>query len=166
MGFIPKDAKWYIAQIVEEIRVQGERRNVVHTNEVLIRADSPEEAYRKALTLGRQGNTRYKNPEGKAVTIRFRGLRDLNVIHDELEHGCEIGFTRDTAVTEKRIRNWISQKKSLGVSAPIRPFEGPDYASAEVIEEVYKRWPHLKDVRGPGAPRKNEGSKSERPKRK
>jgi hypothetical protein len=26
MGFIPKDAKWYLADIVEEIRVEGDRR--------------------------------------------------------------------------------------------------------------------------------------------
>jgi Domain of unknown function (DUF4288) len=150
MGFIPKDAKWYLADIVEEIRVQGDRRNVVHTNLVLVRADSPDEAYKKATALGKRGNTEYKNTEGKMVTIRFRGLRDLNVIHDELEHGGEIIFERDLAVSEKKIRSWIPPKRKLGVFAPIRPHRGPDYASAEVMQEVYKRWPQLKGVRGPG----------------
>src|SRR6202521_1398870 len=98
MGFIPKDAKWYLADIVEEIRVEGDRRNVVHTNLALVRADSPDEAYAKAIALGKRGNTKYKNPEGKMVTIRFRGLKELNVIHDELEHGCEITFGEDIGV--------------------------------------------------------------------
>jgi len=31
MGFIPKYAKWYLADIVEEIRVEGDRRNVEAT---------------------------------------------------------------------------------------------------------------------------------------
>ncbi len=150
MGFIPKDAKWYVADIVEEIRVEGDRRNVVHRNLVLVRADAPDEAYEKAVALGKKGNTRYKNAEGKMVTIRFRGLRDLNVIHDELEHGAEIIFDRDIAVSEKKIKSWILPKRRLGVFAPIRPHGGPDYGSAEIIQEVYKRWPQLKGVRGPG----------------
>jgi len=150
MGFIPKDAKWYLAEIVEEIRVEGDRRNVVHANVVLVRADSPDEAYTKALALGKRGNTKYRNPEGKTVTINFRGLRELDVIHDELEHGAEITFSRDVCVSEKRIKKWILPKKKLGVFAPIRPHKSPDYGSAEIIEMVYERWPQLKGVRGPG----------------
>ncbi|MGB6800733.1 MAG: DUF4288 domain-containing protein, partial [Candidatus Sulfotelmatobacter sp.] len=150
MGFIPKNAKWYLAYLVEEIRVEGERRNVVHTNCTLIRADSPEEAHTRAIALGKRGNSRYKNVNGKMVTIRFRGVRELNVIHDELEHGAEISFSRNVAVSEKEIKGWLLPKQRLGVFAPIQPSEGPDYASAEVIQEVYKRWPSLRGVRGPG----------------
>ena len=39
----------------KEITVEGESRNVVHTNLLLVRADSPEEAYEKALELGAEG---------------------------------------------------------------------------------------------------------------
>jgi hypothetical protein len=159
MGFIPKDAKWYLAEIVEEIRVEGDQRNVVHTNLVLVRADSPDEAYEKAMALGKQGNTKYTNHKGKTVTIRFRGLKDLNVIHDELEHGSEIIFTRNVGVSDKKIKNWILPRRRLGVFAPIRPHRGPDYASAEVIEMVYERWPHLKGVRGPGHKKSRKRSK-------
>src|ERR1700722_4814068 len=147
MGFIPKDAKWYLANIVEEIRVEGDRRNVVHTNLVLVRADSPDQAYKKAMALGKQLDTQYKNVEGKRVNIRFRGLRDLNVIYDELEHGGEIIFDRDVGVSEKKIKSWILPKRRLGVFAPIRPHIGPDYGSAEIIREVDERWPYLKGVR-------------------
>ena len=52
MGYIPEDAKWYLADLVEEITVEGDPRNVVHTNMTLVRADSPEEAYQKAVQLG------------------------------------------------------------------------------------------------------------------
>jgi hypothetical protein len=150
MGFIPKDAKWYLADIVEEIRVEGDRRNVVHTNLILVRADSPDEAHEKAVAVGKRGNTKYKNPAGKMVAIRFRGLKELSVIHDELEHGSEIAFSRDVGVSETKIKNWILPKRKLEVFAPIRPHPGPDYASADVIEMVYERFPNLKGVRGPG----------------
>jgi hypothetical protein len=63
MSFIPKNANWYLADIVEEIRVGGDRKNVVHTNQVLVRADSPEEAYKNAIALGKRGNTKYWNPK-------------------------------------------------------------------------------------------------------
>jgi len=148
MGFIPKDAKWYLADIVEEIRVEGDPRNVVHTNVLLVREDFPDEAYKKAIALGRRGNTRYKNTDGKTVTIKFRGLSELNVIHDELEHGCEISYSEAVGVSENKIKSWISPKRKLGVFAPIRPHRVPDYASADIMREVYERWPRLKEVGG------------------
>jgi hypothetical protein len=40
MGYIPTDAKWYLADIVMEITIQGDSRNVVHVNTTLVRADS------------------------------------------------------------------------------------------------------------------------------
>jgi hypothetical protein len=32
MGYIPANAKWYLAEIVEQIAVEGDPRNVVHTS--------------------------------------------------------------------------------------------------------------------------------------
>ena len=32
MGYVPDDAKWWIAEIVEEITVEDDARNVVHIN--------------------------------------------------------------------------------------------------------------------------------------
>jgi hypothetical protein len=74
--------KWHLAEVVEEKTVEDNPRNVVHTNVVLILADSPEDAYQKSLELGNSRNVSYENPNGKRVRIAFRGLRDLNIIHD------------------------------------------------------------------------------------
>jgi hypothetical protein len=67
MGDIPHDAKWYLAEIVEQITVSGGPRNIIHTNLVLIRADSPDEAYDKAVELGSAGEVSYENTDGKIV---------------------------------------------------------------------------------------------------
>ena len=107
MGYIPESAKWYLADIVQEITVEGDPRNVVHTNLVLVRADSPEDAYQKALELGIAGDQSYENPYGKRVTFRFRGLHDLNVIHDELEHGAELIYREHFDLDESAIREWV-----------------------------------------------------------
>jgi Domain of unknown function (DUF4288) len=144
MGYIPKDAKWYLAEIVEEITVEDDPRNIVHRNLHLIRADSPEEAYRKAMELGAAGEASWENVDGKRVRFRFRGLCYLNVIHDELEHGAELSYREDIAVNESTIQEWIAPKEELGVFRPITRSTGPHFASRDVIEEMYEQFPHLR----------------------
>lgn len=87
MGFIPKDAHWYLADVVMEHRIEGDAQNVVHVNTHLVEAGSPDEAYVKALALGRGGEHDYENTDGRQVRVLFRGLRELNVIHEPLEDG-------------------------------------------------------------------------------
>ena len=79
----------------------------------LIRADSPEEAYRKAIELGAADEASWENINGKRVTFRFRGLCDLNAIQDELEHGAELSYQEDIAVDESTIQEWIASKEDL-----------------------------------------------------
>jgi hypothetical protein len=136
MGFIPKDAKWYLAELLVKITVEGDPRNVLHTDMVLVRADSPETAHKRALPLGKDNNGAWKNLAGKKVHTRFCGLRDLNVIHDELEHGAEITFQQDIGLTEKQIRKRITPKKRLGVFRPWKPSSGPDYAAGDILRQA------------------------------
>jgi hypothetical protein len=92
MVYVPEGAGWYVAEIIEEITVGGDPRNVVHRNLVLIRADSPDEAYTKALEVGGQHEGSYTNPDGRLVSTSFRGLSHLDVVHDGLEHGAELMY--------------------------------------------------------------------------
>ena len=125
MGYVPLNAKWYLAEIVQVILVEGDPRNVVHTNVVLVRADSPEQAYGKAVELGIAAESSYENPEGNRVTCTYRGLRDLNVIHDDLEHGTELIYSEQTDMDERAIQQWVSPKEELGVFAPAKPLTDP-----------------------------------------
>lgn len=144
MGYIPKDAKWYLADIVEEITIEGGSGNLVHTNLVLIRADSPEEAYQKAIELGTASDQSYENTDGKRVTFRFRGLRDLNVIHGELEHGTELIYGENLDMDESAILQWVTAKEELGVFKPIVPSTGLDYRSKDIVEKMYEQFPDLR----------------------
>jgi hypothetical protein len=85
MTYIPEKAHWYVAEIVEEITVDGAVDKVIHRNLILIAADSPNQAFERAIELGKQGESSYKNPEGRDVSARFIGLGDLSVVYDELE---------------------------------------------------------------------------------
>jgi hypothetical protein len=148
MAFIPKGAKWYLATLVEEITVEGDSRNVVHKNLLLVRADCPEQAYENALNLGKQSESSYENPKGMMVRIKFRGLRELNVIYDELEHGAELSYQESVGVPEKEIEALLRRKEDLGVFQPITPTTGPDYSSREIVEEAKR----LIDSNAAGAP--------------
>lgn len=140
MAYVPKDAEWFLAELVEEIRVFGCPRNIVHINYVLIRADSPEDAYRKAIESGRRAVSDYINPEGKAVRIRFRGLRNLDVIHDPLKDGCEIMFVEKLRVTKRGLQKLVRKKHELEVFQPVRTRRGrPDYCSKEIVKEVAEK---------------------------
>src|SRR4051794_18031384 len=119
MAYIPAEAKWYLADIVEEFSIQGEPDNIVHTNLVLVRADSPEEAYDRAISLGQNSESNYTNSEGKLVTVRFRGLKDLNVIHGELEHGTELAYNRRVGMSESELGDWVTPKEHLAVFRPL-----------------------------------------------
>jgi hypothetical protein len=138
MGHIPEDAKWFLADIVMEIVVQGDSRNVVHVNTTLVRAYSPFEAYERAQELGVQGETSYENSDGKMVTHRFRGLRSLEVIYEPLEHGAELIYTESIAVPEEDIAGLVTSKERLGVFRPITPSQAPDYGSRDVIDAALR----------------------------
>jgi hypothetical protein len=137
MGYIPPDARWYIAEIVLEIHVEDDPRNVVHLNSILVEANSPDEAYEKALVFGSEQESEYRNSAGHLVRFTFRGLRDLAVIHDGLEDGSELFYDQKIGITEKRIRRLVSKRDKLSVFAPIQPTaDVPDYSSGDIIKQV------------------------------
>jgi hypothetical protein len=130
MAYMPKDTKWFLAQLVQEFRVHGHKRNIVHINYVLIRAKKPAEAYRKTIALGKRVNIKYKNPEGETVTSRFVGLRDLDAVFEPLEDGCEIMFIERLGMSKSGLRKLVRNKGELEAFLPIRERRGrPDYSS-------------------------------------
>ena len=138
MAFIPRDAVWYIAQVVLEIIVEGEPQNLVHINYLLVRADSPEQAYGKALRLGAEHKTSYLNPANKMVRVYFRGLRNLTVLHEGLDDGAEILYGEKVGIGQEAVEALIRPKEALSVFKPIQRSSGPDYASAEIQREARK----------------------------
>ncbi|MDY3555953.1 DUF4288 domain-containing protein [Gemmata sp. JC717] len=124
MGFIPGDARWYLADVVLEHRIDGDAENLVHVNTHLIEAGTPDVAYDKAVALGLQQEREYENSDGGRVRVLFRGLRELNVIHEPLEDGAEIMYTENVGVPEGRLREWSRPREQLGVFRPIEPRAG------------------------------------------
>jgi hypothetical protein len=140
MGFVPKDAEWYLAEIVQELTVADDPRNVVWRNLTLVHANSPDDAYEQALLLGRSGDTEYLNPAGKLVTIRFRGLSFLDVIHEPLENGAELMFQSNVSVAPDDLQKLLLSKEELHLFRSNHRLDGPDVASGEVVQEVEERF--------------------------
>ena len=121
MGYIPPSAKWYIAQLVTSFTFEDAEGVKMEISYKLIRADSPEEAYANALRQGKQEEIVYTNTDQKTVTVKFHGLCELNVIHDELENGAELMFEWHDFDSPKAIDRFLSTKEELGVFRPIEP---------------------------------------------
>jgi hypothetical protein len=140
MGYVPADAQWYLAEIVLEMTIEGDTRNVVHTNALLVRADSPEQAYAAAIQLGRDAEISYDNPSGGLATTAFIGLRRLDVIYGQLEHGAEIYFYENIGVPRVDLEAMVKPKDALSVFMPREEpsDDRPDYASGEVMREVHE----------------------------
>jgi len=105
--------QWYIADVIEEYRIEGYKRAFVWVNKHLIRANSGQLAYKKAIEIGKISNRKYKNTDNKRVHSIFRGLMNLLPIYEPLEDGAEIQWTDNGQMTEKAIRKLIAPKQRL-----------------------------------------------------
>ena len=140
-AFIPEGAEWYLADHVQAISVSGHRRVVVHINKVLVRANTPSEAYRRAMELGRRGTMSYRNAADERVKFQFMGLRDLGVIHEPLEDGAELQYFRRYVYSLKKAKALVRPKQKLGVFAPRVPVEGPDHVNGELRRTMEALFP-------------------------
>lgn len=166
MGHIPKGARWYLADIVLEHVIEGDRRNVVHVNTHLVKAASPAEAYRKARTLGRKSQFSYVNTDHKRVRLKFRGLRELAALLDDPEDGVEISYVETVGVPESKLRQWERAKPDLAVFAPRRPRRGgPNYMPLTVMRKLEAAGFTRADVEGPAVSSKRTPSASSRRRR-
>lgn len=131
---------WYLADIVEEITVEGDPRNVVHIKLTLVRAQSPDEAFDKAVALGLAGEMAYENTEGKRVTATFRGLRDLLAVTRDLEDGAELMYEELIGLPVADVEKLVSPKASLAAFSRGQPSRGPNYLDRDVVAEAENRF--------------------------
>jgi hypothetical protein len=121
-----------------KITVSGDPRIVVHQNLILVRANSPDQAYRKARHFGEGQETSYDNPAGELVTFKFEGLSSLADVYEELADGAEISFQSTVGLSDQQIRSIVRPRKQLAVFVPPMRARGPDYSSRGVLEMLEK----------------------------
>ena len=133
----PRKMKWFVADLVMEIKVNGDARNVVHVNTVLIHAEDIEHAYRRSVELGRsQAWKPYSNPAGRKVSTRFVGLGFLGDVSGPLEHGVELVYAEHIGVGKAKLARMVRSKEDLLMPPEKRKHRNmPDYANGEVAPD-------------------------------
>lgn len=112
-------ARWYVAKLIEEIAVQDDPLKVIHRTVTVIYANSEEEAYAKALNLGKEREITYRNTVDKLVRTTFWGLGELNVIHDHPDHGTDF-FQEEPAVQRAQPRRRAGERWGMDIhQAPV-----------------------------------------------
>jgi hypothetical protein len=87
------------------------------------------------------------------VRVRFRGLRELNVIHDELGDGAELSYSESVGVPEGQLRTWVTPKGGLAAFAPTRATtDGPNYMPEAVMRMLEAEGFSRADVEGRAGP--------------
>jgi hypothetical protein len=104
----------YIAELVQECRVQGIKRSLVWVNIHIIKAKSAEEAYAKAIKLGREHNSKYKAGEdARPASWTFRGLRQLLPVYEKIADGSEIMFEGHEDIKPSEVKKMVRPKRKL-----------------------------------------------------
>ena len=106
--------EWFLADLIQELRVGDAKESTVWINTHLIKATSPEEAFEKATNLGKLCESSWTNTDGEKVVSRFRGLRDLLLIYEKLEDGAEIMWEEQEEISEEEIQEMIKPRALLG----------------------------------------------------
>ena len=81
----PEGSRWYVAELTEEVTLEGDPLNVVHKKTRVIFADSAEDAYEKALSMITEHELGYLNEHNRAVRTRFWGLRELDLSNEDMD---------------------------------------------------------------------------------
>ena len=114
---------WWIASYIERFEYYDEdksniaRRCLAWENTVLIRARSRDQAYRKAVALGRlsNGNEAWDSETKRRGAWRFEGLTELLPVYEELRDGAEILWKEYDNRTVKTVKSFVKRKRDLSV---------------------------------------------------
>lgn len=113
------EGNWYIVEIIEKLEpvLRNEsndlRRVTTWGNHHLIKADSPEQAYEKAVKLGKDGEYKFMNADKVEMEYIFVGIADLLPIYEDLEDGAEIMWTDYGFISDRRTKKMSRTKLEI-----------------------------------------------------
>jgi Domain of unknown function (DUF4288) len=112
--------RWYIAELTEEVTLEGDPTNVVHKKTRVIFADTPQDAYEKALTMITEHEIGYINEHHKAIRTRFWGLRELSLTNEDMDRA---GMLPESRIGAARRRNstGLSPEQQFALLLSLKP---------------------------------------------
>ena len=114
------ESRWYVAELTEEVTLEGDPLHVVHTKTRVIFADSPEDAYEKALSLITEHELNYLNEHNKAIRTRFWGLRELSLSNEDMDR---VGILPKTRLGTARRKNstGLTPEQQFALMVSLKP---------------------------------------------
>ena len=110
---------WYIVEIIEKCEPvkrnekQELRRVITWGNHHLIKADSPEMAFDKAVKLGKESEYKFINTDKIEMEWIFVGIGDLLPIYEDIEDGAELMWRDYGFISNRRTMRMPYKKKEL-----------------------------------------------------
>ena len=114
-----KNGNWFIVEIIEKCEPvkrdenQGLRRVTTWGNHHLIKADSPEKAFDKAVKLGKEAEYKFTNTDKVEMEWIFVGIGELLPIYEDIEDGAEIMWNDYGFISNRRTMRMSYEKKEL-----------------------------------------------------
>jgi hypothetical protein len=114
----PESPRWYVAELTEEVTLEGDPLNVVHKKTRVIFADSPEDAYQKALSMITEHEISYLNEHKRAVRTRFWGLRELDLSNEDMDRA---GILPKERLARRRNSTGLSTEQQFALLMSLKP---------------------------------------------
>ena len=112
--------RWYIAELTEEVTLEGDPQNLVHKKTRVIFADSPQDAYEKALSMITEHEINYINEHHRAIRTRFWGLRELNLSNEDMDRAGMLPEDR-RGVARRRNSTRLSPEQQFALLMSLKP---------------------------------------------
>jgi len=114
-----KNGNWFIVEIIEKCEPikrdekQELRRVTTWGNHHLIKADSPEKAFDKAVKLGKEAEYKFTNTDKIEMEWIFVGIGELLPIYEDIEDGAELMWNDYGFISNRRTMKMTYKKKEL-----------------------------------------------------
>ncbi|MGQ8338633.1 DUF4288 domain-containing protein [Sunxiuqinia sp. A32] len=114
-----ENKNWYIVEIIEKCEPverdekQDLRRVITWGNHHLIKANSPEKAFDKAVKLGKESEYKFTNADKIEMEWIFVGIGDLLPIYEDIEDGAELMWTDYGFISNRRTMRMPYEKQEL-----------------------------------------------------
>src|SRR4029077_4682499 len=121
MSNSPEINRWYIAELTEEVTLEGDPQNVVHRKTRVIFADTPQDAYEKALTMITEHEIGYLNEHHKAIRTRFWGLRELTLSNEDMDRAGMLPQSRMGTARRRNATTGLSPEQQFALLLSVKP---------------------------------------------
>ena len=123
-----ENGNWYIVELIEKCEPvernenQDLRRVTTWGNHYLIKAESPEEAFDKAVEIGKECEFKFTNTDNLEMEWIFVGIGDLLPIYENIiEDGVELMWNDYGFISNRRATRMALTKEEL--LKDIKPFK-------------------------------------------